>query len=196
MKKRRIAIDCDDVLIESSPLIINYYNTTYGASLRLADMYSHDLEQWEVSDKETAIRRVDEYLNSSEYLDIPPLQETIDAITQLSKYHELHVVTGRSEAIAKTTKDMLQKYFPGVFHSIEFTNYITIDRVSRSKADACQRLDADLLIDDHLHHTKVVAECGIEALLFGDYPWNQADTLPKNVRRVKGWQEVAGLLLP
>lgn len=35
-----------------------------------------------------------------------------------------------------------------------------------------------------------VAESNIQALLFGDYLWNKADNLPKNVSRVKNWQDV------
>lgn len=36
---------------------------------------------------------------------------------------------------------------------------------------------------------------GIRTLLFGDYPWNQAETLPPNVVRVTNWDEVCRVLL-
>ncbi len=51
------------------------------------------------------------------------------------------------------------------------------------------------LIDDHLHHALTVAECDINVLLFGDYPWNQASHLPDTIRRVRDWHEVAEVLL-
>lgn len=42
-QKHIIAIDCDDVLVETAPLILAHYNKTYGTHLELKDMYSKDL---------------------------------------------------------------------------------------------------------------------------------------------------------
>ena len=90
---------------------------------------------------------------------------------------------------------MLDKHFPDIFHSIEFTGLY--GGQPRSKADVCRELNADLLIDDHLAHALPVAQCGVDVLLFGNYPWNQTkEKLPGNIRRVKGWDEIAALLTP
>jgi broad-specificity NMP kinase/5'(3')-deoxyribonucleotidase len=189
-----IAIDCDDVLVETAPLILDHYNKTYGTQLELKDMYSKDLNVWGVSDVATAIERVEGYLKTDEYRNAPPLQEAIAATKHLAKHYELHIVTGRTEFLAVATQAMLDQYFSGVFQSIEFTGFFG-DK-ARSKADVCRDLGADLLIDDHLHHVKQVAESGIDVLLFGEYPWNQtAEDLPGNVRRVSDWEAVTGLLL-
>jgi uncharacterized HAD superfamily protein len=88
---------------------------------------------------------------------------------------------------------MLTEFFPGIFTSIEYTS--TYAGRSRSKGDVCEQIGADLLIEDHLGHAKEVAERGIEVLLFGSYPWNQAKKLPKSIRRVRDWAEVEQLLL-
>ena len=148
---------------------------------------------WDVPDSATAIARVEGYLKTDEYRNAPPLQEAMTVAKHLAEHHELHIVTGRTEFLAIATQDMLDRYFPGVFQSIEYTGFFG-DK-ARSKADVCQQIGAGLLIDDHLHHAAEVAARGIDVLLFGEYPWNQADELPANIRRIKGWDEVAKVLL-
>ena len=60
----------------------------------------------------------------------------------------------------------------------------------RTKAELCQKLGVDCLIDDQLKHCIGVAELGMEAILFGDYGWNQSEALPTGVRRVVSWKGV------
>lgn len=194
MKKRIIAIDCDDVIVGTAPAILDFYNREYGATLELKDFYSKDLALWAADDEQTAIGRVDAFLMTSEYQHMPPFQEAIDIIHQISKHHELHVVTGRSDFLTQATEDMLNKYFPGIFRSVEYTNFFS--KTPRSKADVTRQLGADLLIDDHLHHAEVVAATGVDVYLFGEYPWNQTDQLPPRITRVRDWTTVAERLLP
>ena len=194
IKKLRIAIDCDDVIVPTASLIINHYNKTYGASMRLKDLYSKDLKVWHTPDDATAVKRVDEYVLSAEYQQAEPFRDAIRVIHALADHHELHMVTGRSDFLTEATHAMVAKYFPGMFASTQLTNFF--GKRPRSKAEVCRELGADLLIDDHLYHAETVAACGIEVLLFGDYPWNRADQLPSGIRRVRDWDEVARLLLP
>lgn len=194
MSNRIIAIDCDDVIVNTAPAIIRHYNEHYGVNVDLKDLYSNDLSVWAVDDIQTANDRAEQYLHSDEYQLATPPSATIEVINELGKRHELHIVTGRSDFLTETTQNMLDRYFPGIFRSIEFTNFFGSQQ--RSKAQVCKSLGADLLIDDHLHHVTVVAQSGVEAYLFGNYPWNQADQLPTNITRVRDWHEVATKLLP
>ena len=193
MKQLKIALDCDDVIVPTAPLILRNYNATYGTKIGLKDFYTNDRTPWGTDDA-TAVKRVEAYLMSDEYQQVEPFLEGIEVIRQLGGHHELHIVTGRPGILAKATEDMLEKYFPSIFHSIEFTHFFGPN--PRSKATVCQDLGIDLLVDDHLHHAQVVAACGIDALLFGNYPWNKTDSLPPRIRRVNGWHDVAQLLLP
>ena len=188
MKSLRIAVDCDDVIVPTAELIIRHYNQAYGTQLALADIYSTNLELWGVGDKAVAVQRVEAYMKTKEYQQAQPFQEAIEAIRILSRYHELHVVTGRADFLAQATTDMLSEYFPDIFQGIEFTNFF--GKAYRSKSQVCQELGADLLIDDHMHHAEVVAQCGMDVLLFGRYPWNEGDIALPNIRRVKNWNEV------
>jgi 5'(3')-deoxyribonucleotidase len=188
-----IAIDCDDVLVPTATAILAHYNKTYGANITLPQLYSKDPAVWKVDDYADAVKRVQAYLNTPEYLNLPPFKEAIDVLAKLSKRYEIHVVTARHDALAEATKRVLAEHFPDVFRSIEFTNHF--GATARTKAQVCQEIGADLLIDDHLTHAEAVAQCGINVLLFGDYPWNQAETLHENVERVRDWDEVAQRLL-
>jgi uncharacterized HAD superfamily protein len=193
MKKLSIAIDCDDVIVPTASLIIDHYNKTYGTKVSLNDYYIMSNPNWNV-DLDEGISRINRYMESEEYQRATPFVEAIEIIRKLSRSHELHVITGRADFLIKGTEHMLAEHFPDIFASIEFTNFY--GETPRQKSEVCRELGIDLLIDDHVHHARTVAECGIDVLLFGNYPWNQAKDLPKNIRRVQGWQEVAEILLP
>ncbi len=194
MQKRIIAIDCDDVIVATAPAILDFYNTRYNTRLELKNLYSKDLTLWAADDAKTAMARVDEFLKTSEYQQMEPFKEAVGVIHELKKYHELHIVTGRNDFLQQATQDMIDRFFPDTFTSIEYTNFFT--DTPRSKGDVCIQLGADLLIDDHLHHASVVAECGTDVFLFGDYPWNQSNNLPERITRVSGWHEIGKRLLP
>jgi uncharacterized HAD superfamily protein len=186
-KKLVIAVDVDDVMIETSSLLIAYYNKTYGTNVGLENMYPNDLHPWGVSDKAAWVTRVETYLATEEFRSVPPSRETVEALECLARSNELHAVTGRSTALELVTNDVVSTRFRNIFQSVVFTGLL--DK-KRGKAEVCRELDVDVLIDDHLGHALPVARCGIEVLLFGDYPWNQADKLPANVHRVKDWAAV------
>lgn len=196
-KKRIIAVDVDDVLLDSAWHIINYYNETHGTDIQLQDMYSRDTTVWGVSDIDIAIRRVDVYLTSEAYTNLAPMPEAVRAISRLSSAHELHVVTGRGDFIAEPTRQWLRRHFADAFQTVEFTNFIRPSDgqvKSRPKADVCSQIGADMLIDDHLHHAQAVAAAGMGVILL-DRPWNQSETLPTGVTRVGSWPEIEALLL-
>lgn len=192
MNKPVIAIDCDDVIVGTAPAIIAHYNATYGTNAQLSDYYGLDVSVWGTDDA-TAIARVHKYQLTPEFQQAPPFKEAIAAITTLADHYELHVVTGRHDFLAQATKAMLQEHFPDIFKSIEFTNYFS--DTPRSKSDVCTALNAKYLIDDHVHHATVVAETGTQVLLFGDYPWNQAESLHPNITRTKDWPAVLKMLV-
>jgi len=193
MKRLKIAVDCDDVIVPTAGLILQHYNQTYGTRLQLKDFYSNDLSLWGAPDAATAIQRVEAYTKTDEYQQTKPFTEAIEIIRSLHAHHDLHIVTGRADFLQMATTDMLATYFPDIFKTVEFTNFFGTK--SRPKADVCRELGVDFLIDDHLHHATTVAACGTKVLLFGDYPWNQARELPANIQRVANWQAVAELLI-
>lgn len=173
MSKATIAVDIDDVLVESAPNVINYYNSKYGTNVKLTDFYKDDLLRiWKVPDRETAIRRVNEYLSTDEYMTLPATLEALNVLTMIKQNYDLHIVTGRPADITEqATLNWLNKNFPEIFRTVVFSNYYALDKKQyKSKADICLDLGATILIDDHLDHALQAEARGVKVLLFGDYP--------------------------
>ena len=74
---------------------------------------------------------------------------------------------------------------PGVFTEIE---HVGLDG---SKGEVCQRLKADVLIDDNYKHLVSARECGVDSLVwFGDYPWQTQVDASGGAMRCRSWYEV------
>ncbi len=158
-KRLTIAVDIDDVLVDTAQYIIDSYNKTHGTTMQLSDYYSNDLAVWNVGDADTAIKRVNKYLEAEGYTKIPPMPEAVHTIGRLSAAHELHVITGRPDFVAESTERWLAENFSNAFHTVVFTNFYSPSDSkvkSRPKAEACTDIGADVLIDDHLHHAATV----------------------------------------
>src|SRR5690606_17135299 len=103
---------------------------------------------------------------SKEYGETVPFPDAVEVCRRLAEQYELHLVTARPERIMSVTTAMLDRYFSGVFSKIEHVGQ------EGSKGDVCRNLEANILIDDNLHHLEKAARCGVPHLLwFGDYPW-------------------------
>lgn len=194
MKKLVIAIDCDDVLITTSPHLVEYYNKTYGTALELRHMYNGaELTAWGTDSQEVAVRRIQDFSRTDEHAALEPDQEAIDAVKQLAQDHELHLVTGRAASLESITRRMLDMYFPGYFQTLEHTSYLdpsTKADVRRTKGEVCRSIGADILIDDHVKHGETALGIVSEVIVFGEYPWNQRKPLPKGMVRCSDWGSV------
>lgn len=192
-----IAIDCDDVLINTSALIIERYNQKYGTSVTLEDDAYNNESSWQADNNEMAIKRVDTILRDERLLrDAVPLPGAVDAIKRLASHHDLHIVTGRQTYMEEETYHLMARWFDGCFQSLEMTNYIAAAESSalrRSKGEVCKKLGADILVDDHLGHIQSVLDSGLkEVIIFGNYPWNQVADLQPGTTRCRDWSEVLG----
>ncbi len=191
-KKRVIAVDFDDVVIETMIPFLKHYNDKYGVLVGPEHVYNPHSPAWDVDFREVVTRA--EYFHSTDQKENAQFIPTADkALTQLAKTSELHIITGRPETIAGITREIINKYFPDIFTSVNFTGIFATTSITKSSI--CKQLGVTLFIDDHLGHAKDVASHGIDTLLFGDYPWNQTDdALPEHVRRVSGWDEVLSII--
>jgi hypothetical protein len=92
------------------------------------------------------------------------------------------------------TRLWVEKYYNGIFSDIRFAGIWDSDdrenRMNMTKAVLCKEINASYLIDDQLKHCKAVAEVGIEALLFGAYPWNKSVDHDENITRTESWLQV------
>ena len=197
MSKEAIAVDLDDVLVQTAPAAIAFYNQKWCTAVRPEDFYQSDYAAaWQAPDKETAIRRVHEYIGSEEHFLIAPDAEAVEAMRQLESNYLLYIVTGRPDFIEAATRRWLEQHFAGLFADIIFSNHFD-DVKMRSKGEICQELGVKSLIDDHTDHIFSAAESGVHGVLFGEYAWNRADRLPPelpdNVTRCADWPAVLEL---
>lgn len=187
------AVDCDDVIVPTAEVLVAAYNERYDTSVTL-DAFYDNTDTWGAASHDEATRRVGALLREGVTDNIAPTQDTIDALAYLASVDELHMVTGRQTYLEEVTHRMLDTYLPGIFRTVEHTNYYAEEErglFTRTKGEVCAALHADVLIDDHIAHGNSVLESGLkEVIVWGDYPWNQARRLGRGMVRCVSWEEV------
>lgn len=186
MKRLVIAVDCDDVLVPTMAFFVDAYNKKYGTNVQIQRLHEEDYDGWGVA-RDVLLERLGGLQNTDDYRSLGPSEDEAEVLQDLAKAHELHVVTARNVHEAELTQAVLDRDVPGVFASLELVGN------AGSKGEVCKRLNADILIDDNLHHLKDAIQLGLPpegAILFGDYPWNSQDVTPTSLTRCKDWKAV------
>lgn len=191
-----IAVDLDDVLKESSQLIIDYSNQKWGTDLTIDDYDEHWAAMWQVDNAEWEARA---HQIHSEKLLIhgEPFLETKRVLELLSRDYTLVVASSRQQIILEDTREWLRLHFGGLFQNVHFAGIwddTEIDgavKVKQTKASLLKEIGADYLIDDQPKHCIAAAEIGVQAILFGEYPWNIGVGIPgAGVTRINDWKGV------
>lgn len=185
MRRLKIAVDCDDVLLPSLQSIVDIYNQKYGTNIQYKDAYSPEAPQWQASPEEIVERIYDIQL-SSDYARVKPFNDAIEVCARLASHHSLNLITARPGRLMPLTLAMINQYFPDVFSEVEHVG------LEGSKGDVCRLIQADVLIDDRYRHLKTAFECDIEHLVwFGEYPWQYREVDDNmGVYICKNWQEL------
>ena len=186
MKRLVIAVDCDDVLVRTTPYFIEAYNRIYGTSVTLAQAHDDTDVSWG-ADRATLEARLAQLMDTDEYRLLAPTSEEVATLRMLADHHELHVITARRPEERTVTQRMIDTYLPGIFTSLELVGF------TGSKGEVCARIKANVLIDDNARHLDDAIKKGIPhegALLFGGYPWNTEVDAPIDVIRCDTWSDV------
>ena len=189
MKKQIIAVDIDEVLFPFIAQFAEFHNARYKTKLTPEQFLSYEFEHALGLNLTETIERVYEF-TSQDHLHIQPLGEAQTALKKLSEEFELHIITARNPKFEASTRAWIETYFEGIFSSIELIGYAPVMEKPRTKAEVCLSLGAQILIDDSVDHLKECSRLGIEGVLFGDYTWNQTESLPKGVVKCTNWEEV------
>lgn len=194
MSRPVIAVDVDDVLAIENDAVRQFANEHYGHNHTPEDYLvpGEYWSYWEMVqgvDREEGSRRYGEYVASGQKGRLEVMPGAIEVIDQLKKSCNLVIVTAREAHLTDVTKGWLNKHFPKTFRQVEFVALWSGD-VKASKAEICQHLKADYLVDDSPIHARAAQEVGIQAVLFGEYGWAKGVDLPDDVVRCKNWLEV------
>jgi 5'(3')-deoxyribonucleotidase len=187
-----IAVDLDDVLAEHAQEFVNYSNKKWGTNLKVGDYQDHWAEIWNVDEAETQ-RRLRGYLDAGQFAKYKTVTNADKILTELKNRYKLVILTARQKSLQKDTLYWVKKHFTGIFDDVHFAGVWDLpmeQAVKMDKTAVAKQIGADYLIEDQPRYALPAARGGIKVLLFGDYPWNQMEKLPKGMVRVKDWQEV------
>jgi 5'(3')-deoxyribonucleotidase len=187
--RETIAIDIDEVLAPLHELFFAYHNEVYGTNYPVMGEHYH-IDEYTGESNESLIRKLRHFLETDSYKQLRPFEDAAGAMERLSHDYDLVVLTSRQDIFVESTERWLQKYFPKVFKAVHFSHYVVGTGVSKPKAEFCQEIGAAYLVDDSLSTILKCPEHDIKGLLFGNYPWNAADSLPDGCVRVSDWQAV------
>ena len=186
VKRLVIAIDCDDVLVHTTPYILQAYNEQHGTNVTLDDTQDEHLPSWQAA-PEVINERWVALTDTDGYRALGPDPEEAMILRELASEHELHLITARRKEERAFTKEMLERELAGVFTSMEFVGW------NGSKGEVCARIGADVLIDDNVHHLHDAIAHGLPAsgaILYGEYPWNRTDEARDSFVRCLDWLSV------
>lgn len=195
----KIGFDLDDVLFPCLEEFIAFFKQNGFPHLTVADFHQEGYNEMVGVAREEAIN-----LNKLHFqrlalpLEIPPVAGSQLAIAKLAKRFDLAVVTARQPEYRHLIQPYLDRYFPDI-KEVNFGNYYALKGNSKRKSEICQESGIDLLVDDTFTSCLDCAENGIDAILFGDYPWNRLEPeqiLPSNVIPLPNWASVLQFLTP
>ncbi len=186
----KIGIDLDNILAEIISPLTEFHNKTYNTSYSFPDYKQYELDiTWNCTEKES-IERVFAFYKSPFFSRIKPVTGSREVIDYLSQKYDLCIITSRPHIVEKETTRWINKYFPKKFKGIYHTNQFSkLGSVRKQKSEVCKAIGASILIEDCLEFALESASHGITTYLI-DKPWNQSKTLPQNVTRVFGWEDL------
>jgi len=187
-----IGVDLDDVLGDFFSSFIGYHNKNYGTSWSRETMNTYYFHELTGESRETIRGRIFEYYNSEEFKKILPIKGAKKALLELTKEHDLVVITSRPEFVLEKTQTWVEEHYSGIFNEICATNgYLNKeDERKRDKSYYCLKYGVSIMIDDFYGFVDDCNDKNIKVLLY-DTPWNQDVLMGENLIRVNSWKEIS-----
>lgn len=194
MSIKKIGIDIDDVVAESSEAIRLLVNEVTGSALQKrhykipATYWGYYEQVWRQHDVNIDFNAVYEGLKErQDSVGLVPSAQY--AINILREAYDVVLITSREAELAELTKQWLSKHFdnpPQVFFAAGHKK----TGLQKTKGEICEELGVDLMIDDHPGHCNNVLEHGVQAILFGEYGWHLKEPINDRVIRCRDWPAV------
>jgi uncharacterized HAD superfamily protein len=178
----KIAVDLDGVLAESMVVWCELANREFGTSLKLDDLDSWSWWRKSPVSQNDFYRILDE--SWDEWKQIPPTEPRIASlVSQVGRFGELDVVTGRSQKTVEAAKKWVD------YKRVRYNRFV---RVSgwREKAD----LDYDVFIDDAPDLMPLLSRrLTVWGILY-ERPWNRTVPDLRKIIRAKSWKQIPRIL--
>lgn len=191
-EKEILAIDVDEVLSDTLPAFLIFYNKKYNTNFKFEDFYVYEYADILGITREEAIDNFYEFLLGDYNKKIYPKQGSVEAVEVLKNKYKIIISTNRPTDFQKSTIEWLETHFPDSIHSVHFGNHYSKNKVeAKNKSDILKELGVKYLIEDQI---KVAIECaneGIEVFLINT-PWNKDQKISEGlkIQRVDSWDEV------
>jgi len=178
-----IGLDLDGVLAEFVEPFVTELKKKFDIDLTRSDIISYDLAEMTGLGKTEFDRFLDTLAASGFYASLEPTHGVPSSVRSLAKLYDICILTTRPEASRRDTVRWLRRHrIP--YDALEFCEFA--NKVSKDDQLA-------VFVDDNLEQAAIAAEHVGLVLLF-DQPWNRANVMPGNCRRVAGWSEAVSIL--
>jgi hypothetical protein len=183
-----IAVDCDEVLVESVRWLTAYVKDVYWH-----EWLYHDIKHYMLSknahiqlDQEWALAIFHEFLSSPLALESKPVEGARAALEMLvKKWYQLKVVTARNTDQEAFTHKQIESLFPWFFSDIYFAHHYTDRHVPKSQV--CHDIGASILIEDNIDYALEASRQWIKTFLL-EKPWNNwRQESDEKMIRVANW---------
>ncbi|MBI2593198.1 hypothetical protein HYW44_00960 [Candidatus Daviesbacteria bacterium] len=186
--KKVIAVDIDEVLADFLSYFVYFHNLMYKTSAKREDFKNYYLHEILGTDRDEMHIRYLEFKTFSLLERLKPIKGAHRGIKKLIELgYAPHLLTARPKVIEKETRKWLDIHFKGIDLPLHFARDER-DKFKK-KSIVCKEIGAKIIIEDHLDNALDCSESGIKVFLI-DAPWNQSESLPENVVRVKSWREI------
>lgn len=116
---------------------------------------------------------------------IPPTEEDLDfKVSELSKFGEVDIVTGRSQATVASANSWLKKY------QIHFNSFVRTQNSTTAKLS----LNYDLYIDDSAELMALIASRLRSSGVLYLRPWNRNTAEMPRIFRVERWNQIPSVM--
>ncbi len=180
----KIAVDVDDVLVETKKKFIKYINNNSSYSAIYSRLDSFYIENVLGISKLQLLAMLSSFESSSDFGDLRPVKNAQKAIAYLKRHHDLVIVTARDIRHKTITEKLINKYFPHTFSQIYFAS-----NNHNSKARICVKEKINLIIEDHYEYALHCAVREITAILLAR-PWNLNYKNHHRIVRFNSWSEI------
>ncbi len=189
MDSRTVAVDIDNVIADTDPVIRKVIRRICGVSLSREDIVQFAYSEALVAkglDRSEAKRIEEESLwvfHDRACAEATPMDGAVEALNALSKAGlSIIVATCRLPSCERLTRQWLREA------GVPYDDLLFVE----DKAERCSNWA--VLVEDAAHHALAVAQRGVPTCLL-DHPWNRSLDPHPLILRAHNWQQAVDLIL-